>query len=689
MDKHKKSLLCMYVDDFCGIKKESFNFCIKRRYMFSEGKISRKSGEEIKDFPEDFWGKNVSAVTLLIGENGAGKTTLMRLLIKWLCQLSAGNIPQEKGALVISDTDGNSIDNDGDGEHGNRDKLIAFDDEKLCKIAIDECNEISLFTDKKEIKEFLSDIRLAYYTDTMTDLELSEILTAEELGFLHDDSLLTRLSNSIKNEYTVDSIKDCIKRGEFARQMKLFLNMTSYSRENPDHELEFPIRYMKLTTAKAGDQKAFKKLAEDNNGLVKKAVDFWNEVFSNDANKKLPDIAKDLLWGLFTGAILSLLQWEATLPKLKESIVTERTGDSLVAHRSNNYYNRNWYAGFKSLLTNLFRDCKKAFDSVYHDDKFCAVWDEKVADNIKGFLDVLKQLENGDFLGKWRLSENSQEVWEFKLEYFEEGNKKEKEDGRGKKDEKGKEDEEEQPGLIENWINLWEHYSAVAHLMPGCRFDWKYASSGGKNQSNLYAILYSAFVKNSGCDKTQLWILLDEPDNTFHPDWKRGIIRNLLEICSYEKKDVNINFQLLISTHSPIMLSDVPKQAVILMKMREKKGKDNAAEDNITKDKQQEFPEYSPFGQQIYTLFNDAFFMERGIIGDFADRKIGEVYKGLCEMEEQLSNRKNSFDENKVNDFEQKLKKYGCIINLIEEPLLHGLLSQSFKLCKRRIQEQR
>ena len=68
MDKQKKSLICMYVDDFCGIKEESFNFYIERRYTIKKGRISRKHDEEIKGLPNDFWGDNVSAVTLLIGE---------------------------------------------------------------------------------------------------------------------------------------------------------------------------------------------------------------------------------------------------------------------------------------------------------------------------------------------------------------------------------------------------------------------------------------------------------------------------------------------------------------------------------------------------------------------------------------------------------------------------------------------
>lgn len=648
MDKYNKSLLCMYVDDFCGIKEESFNFYIERRYTIRKGKISRKRDEEIIDFPTDFWGDNVSAVTLLIGENGAGKTTLMRLLIKWLCQLSAGHIPQERGALVISV----------EGE----DMLIAFDGGEPWKIGINRNEKIVRIENKDEIKKLLSDIRLAYYTDTMTDLELSDTLTAEELAFLKDDSLLNRLSSSMKNRYIVDSIKECVKREDFKRQMKLFL----YSKEKagsiqglPIFLQEFPIRYMKFTSIQAGNEKSFKRIPDCNNGLIGEAIDFWNMVFANNTNDNMPVIGRGLLWGIFSGTIISLLEWERTLPNLQNSIVTKQIRSSLRAFIRTN--NNDWNIVFKRFFSNMFSDCERGFNDVHRCQEFRTVWDkQQVEHRISSFLDVLKSIENGAFLKKWMPFENTQNIWEFKLDYFNE------------------KDKNEAPILIQDWKCLWEHYLTVAHLMPECRFDWKYASSGGKNKSNLYTNLFDVVDKCSNKGINQLWILLDEPDNTFHPDWERRIIQNLLEICSI----FDTNFQLLISTHSPIMLSDVPKQAAVLLKTSEKKGNGDK-----TEKKQQRYPESSPFGQQIYTLFNDAFFMEQGIIGAFADMKIGEVYNELYRIEERISKREKIWEKDKLDDLERDLKKCEIIIKLVEEPLLHGHLSQSYKLCGRRIKE--
>lgn len=648
MDKQKKTLLCMYVDDFCGIKGESFNFYIERRYSIEKGRISRKSDEEIEGFPKYFWGingskTNVSAVTLLIGENGAGKTTLMRLLIKWLCQLSVGNIPQEKGALVISV----------DGE----DKLIAFDGGKPWTIEINKNDKIVYIEDKGEIKELLSDTRLAYYTDTMTDLELSDTLTEKELEFLHDDSLLTRLSKLMERKYTVDSVKNCINREEFERQMKLFL----YSQDDPNILPEFPLRYMKFTALNAGNEKSFRVISDGNSELIEEASNLWKNLLAGNTNiNNLPDIVKALLWGLFSGTITSLIRWERTLPNLKEGIVIKQIKSSLRVYYKYNYYDGETF--FKRFFKNIFNDCAREFRAVHRYEEFSTEWEEQFKYNINSFLDALLNIENVGFWNKWTPSENTQNVWEFKLEYF-------------------SEKDENENKVLKEWRSLWECYLAVAHLMPGCRFDWKYASSGGKNQSNLYINLFNTVEICNGIGINQLWLLLDEPDNTFHPDWERRIIWNLLKTCSI----FNINFQLLISTHSPIMLSDVPKQAAIFLKTGEKEEKGEKEEGE--KEKQQRYPEASPFGQQIYTLFNDAFFMEQGIVGAFADEKIGKVYEGLYDIEEQVLSREKIQIENKLKDFEHKLIEYESIIKLIEEPLLHGHLSQSYKLCKQRMNE--
>lgn len=61
----------MYVDSFCGIEQESFNFDVQQRFCVKNSNTIAPASDEFKNFPEHFFGENISALTLLIGENHA------------------------------------------------------------------------------------------------------------------------------------------------------------------------------------------------------------------------------------------------------------------------------------------------------------------------------------------------------------------------------------------------------------------------------------------------------------------------------------------------------------------------------------------------------------------------------------------------------------------------------------------
>ena len=86
-------------------------------------------------------------------------------------------------------------------------------------------------------------------------------------------------------------------------------------------------------------------------------------------------------------------------------------------------------------------------------------------------------------------------------------------------------------------------------------------STGEAQYIDLYATLYHA-IKSSNHPKGDTCVLLlDEPDCGFHPEWSRNFILNLTELLN---ADVfrNYNYQVIITTHSPFLVSDVPKESV-------------------------------------------------------------------------------------------------------------------------------
>jgi len=160
-------------------------------------------------------------------------------------------------------------------------------------------------------------------------------------------------------------------------------------------------------------------------------------------------------------------------------------------------------------------------------------------------------------------------------------------------------------------------------------------SSGEKYLFLITFLLYiEALEKN-----TDIIIYLDEPDLTLHPQWQKQLISNLIYIFS----DFKYIVHFIITTHSPFLLSDIPKENVIFLK----KGK-------------QVYPDINTFGANIHTLLSHGFFMENGLMGEFAKKQIDNVINYLNSKKSGIRN----------NDEAQN------IINMIGEPIIKRQLQK-------------
>jgi ABC-type multidrug transport system ATPase subunit len=119
-------------------------------------------------------------------------------------------------------------------------------------------------------------------------------------------------------------------------------------------------------------------------------------------------------------------------------------------------------------------------------------------------------------------------------------------------------------------------------------------------------------------------ILLDEIEAFFHPQWSKQMLNILINEI---KKD---NIYLIFTTHSPFLLSDIPKQNIIFL---DKDENGNCKVVDGLKEKKQ------TFGANIHTLLSDSFFMEDGLMGEFAKGKINEIIEFHKEVEEENSDK--------------------------------------------------
>ena len=205
------------------------------------------------------------------------------------------------------------------------------------------------------------------------------------------------------------------------------------------------------------------------------------------------------------------------------------------------------------------------------------------------------------------------------------------------------------------WLNVefYDGDKSLNSLSSGEKF---------KFQFFLIGLLYQLYNLNSKDKYSTINIFLDEIEFGFHPEWQRTYINDILFILDKFKKITNFNkrLNLFFLTHSPFIISDLPKENIIFLD-RDKNGKCKVV-DGLNEKKE-------TFGANIHTLLSDSFFMEDGFIGKFAENKIDEVIKYLNDEDSEIKTEKEA----------QK------IINIIGEPILRKELQR--KLDSKRLEK--
>ena len=146
-------------------------------------------------------------------------------------------------------------------------------------------------------------------------------------------------------------------------------------------------------------------------------------------------------------------------------------------------------------------------------------------------------------------------------------------------------------------------------------------------------------------------ILIDEAENSYHPEWQRQFVDILLRFMNalYQRLDKKNKFQIVLTTHSPILLSDIPRMCINYLE-RDEEGKIGLSAMQ---------PE--TFGANVFELYRHAFFMQDGLVGAYAYNKIKEI-RDAIEQEKTLS--------------DEEVKELTCRVDMIgDEAIRHYLLS--------------
>ena len=158
-------------------------------------------------------------------------------------------------------------------------------------------------------------------------------------------------------------------------------------------------------------------------------------------------------------------------------------------------------------------------------------------------------------------------------------------------------------------------------------------------------------------------IQLDEIDLTLHPQWQKKYINELIKLLLFFN---NKKFHIIFTSHSPFIISDIPKQNIIFLDTDEN---GNCKVVDGLKEKKE------TFGANIHTLLSDSFFMKDGLMGEFAKTKIDKIIKNL--------NDKN------YNPNEKEKEQIYLTIKSIGEPFLkQKLLDMYYKKYPKSIDDE-
>ena len=140
-------------------------------------------------------------------------------------------------------------------------------------------------------------------------------------------------------------------------------------------------------------------------------------------------------------------------------------------------------------------------------------------------------------------------------------------------------------------------------------------------------------------------LVLDEVELCFHPEYQRTFIFDFLRIIKLLNFQDRCSLNVMITTHSPFILSDIPNTNILYLKDGHPENKSGLI---------------NPFAANVNDILKQSFFLNNGFIGKFAQRKIKRLVSFLSLADES----RDSFN----------MKLAPALIEKVGDPLLRETL---------------
>lgn len=145
-------------------------------------------------------------------------------------------------------------------------------------------------------------------------------------------------------------------------------------------------------------------------------------------------------------------------------------------------------------------------------------------------------------------------------------------------------------------------------------------------------------------------VVFDEAELCFHPEYQRTFICKFLRMVKAVDIPSDCSLNIIITTHSPFLLSDMPQNHILYLKNGipyHPKGRETSI---------------NPFAANVCDILQNSFFLDKGFMGAYAQKKINALIEFLTS------------DDGTRASYDMTLA--GKLINMIGDPLLKSYLER-------------
>lgn len=645
------------------IQKKGFNFSPNHKFSCKVNGDSVELLHEKKDGIDNsfFYKNNIMNVSAIVGENGSGKTTLLQYLYDMQCYPKA----------IISNEEYRQMHEDKYDK--NKNVLVFNEDNKIIiyhnieknlfenKTGFEEkCLSNSNRIKKNEYMEQIENLTIVYLTNSLytngyqgyfTHKLLNKInLTPNSISVLSKKfyKKIVNYPEGIINETPYNILQSIIIKNKKITEFQQICDViyfhfliandltdTYISKMNNRIEVDcIPIK--NLIDEEYTDILDFN--VNDDDDTIVMSLKNTIKCYMNWTQNVQKDLLNDVCGKLYLNLIFEILyclKIELAEKEIKEidqlksmieELLSQYKSDNEDEKEMINYYNNAFSEVNKIYL--LLNDCEIVKSIVPKSD--LAYKHSKVISLSENPLKYKKFCELIDSFTK--------EKWSFVVKY-----------------------------IVINNLNMSSGERAFQNI-----FTWL----------NILPFFNKILERESVSIHKDILILIDEIDLYSHPEWQRKYIKVFIDEIARIFADNRV--QIIFTTHSPIVLSDMIKDSTIYLSNIENK----CVVDNSEIHKQ-------TFGANIHTLLLDSFFMDN-TIGEFARIKIKNCIR-IMDKHKQFKQKdisKEEFEKDYINFFKLekdededididivKLKiNVQSIINSIGEPLIKRKLEEIYSI---------